>query len=79
MFNIVFEILELFFLSVQSIAFMLFPIAFYVLGIIKNLKEQSSIWWLLGLPSLIFIACGILLLKVVIARAKDLWKEIKEK
>jgi hypothetical protein len=77
--EIIQRIIELVFLSVAAIGFIVWPIAFYVLGIIYNLKQNLSIWWVMGLPFLIFSAGGIHILVLAVKGVKSLWKEIKKK
>ena len=77
--GIIKRIIELVFLSVVAIGFIVGPIAFYVLGVVYNLKQSLSIWWLIGLPLLMFLVRGIDLLVLVVKGVKSLWKEIKKK
>lgn len=77
--GIVQGITELVFLSAVAIGFILGPVAFYVLGVIYNLEQDLSIWWVVGLPSLIFLARGIDFLVLAVKGVKSLWKEMKKK
>lgn len=77
--GIVQRITELVFLSAVAIGFIMGPVAFYVLGVIYNLKQELSIWWVMGLPLFVFLASGIHILVLAVEGVKSLWKEIKKK
>ena len=49
------EIIESIYLILVAVCFISLPIVFYVLGLTGVLKEEVSLWWLLGLPSLLFV------------------------
>ena len=73
------RIIELLFFTITAIGFIAWPIAFYVLGIIYDLEQGLNVWWLVGLPSLLFMVSGIEMMVLVVKGVKSLWKEIKKK
>ena len=77
--QIIQRVTELLFFTTTAIGFIVIPVAFYVLGIIYNLKQDLEIWWVMGLPLLVFTAIGIDMMRLSVKGVKSLWKEIKKK